>query len=81
VPTTPRTPSDYYREATRLLAVAQSPGVDPGIQQTAALAAIASALLCTAPRRARRAPHEPGHHGRSVHDEWLYGGDDQEGKP
>ncbi|HEY3090747.1 MAG TPA: hypothetical protein VGJ59_22075 [Jatrophihabitantaceae bacterium] len=75
--TQPRTPQYHYTEAIRLLAVAQSPGVDPGIQQTAALVAIASALLCLAPRRARKQPEPPAaRHGRST-SSWLYG--DHEG--
>jgi hypothetical protein len=62
-----------------LLAAAES-SVEPSIQTVAALIAIGHALLAAAPRRARRTPHEPGQHERSVHDKWLYGGD-QEGKP
>jgi hypothetical protein len=73
VPTTPLTPSDYYVEATRLLSVAQSPGVDPGIQQTAALAAIASALLCSAPRRARRAERPARHAGNGLPPHLTWG--------
>jgi len=81
VPTQARTPAEHYREAVRLVGVAQSPGVDPGIQQTAALVAIASALLAAVPRRARRVERPGRHaHGGSPEQQWLYGDHDEGGK-
>jgi hypothetical protein len=71
----PRTPQHHYAEAERLAEVAVSPGIEPGIQQTAALTAISHALLAAAPRRARRAPaRHAGGNGLPSHLTW---GDEQ----
>jgi hypothetical protein len=74
--TEPRSAAEHYLEATRLLAAAES-SVTDGIQQTAALIAIGHALLAAAPRRARKAPHEPARHGGSPQQRWLYGDDER----
>ncbi|HEY3717452.1 MAG TPA: hypothetical protein VGL39_23250 [Jatrophihabitantaceae bacterium] len=80
-----QTPQHHYQEAERLARVAESVGTDPSIQQTAALAAVAHAVLALAPRRARRGkrvPERPGpgrHAGGSLEQRWLFGGDDQDG--
>jgi hypothetical protein len=70
----PRSPSEHYVEATRLLAAAES-SVTDGIQQTAALCAIGHALLAQAPRRARKAPQQPARHGGSPQTRWALGED------
>ncbi|HEY3714372.1 MAG TPA: hypothetical protein VGL39_07595 [Jatrophihabitantaceae bacterium] len=79
--TQPRSPSEHYAEAERLLAVAESAGTDRRIQQVAALAGVGHALLAAAPRRARRgkrapdATRTPTNHPRY---RWIVG-DDQDG--
>jgi len=74
VPTQPRSPSEHYQVAERLLgAVEETPANAP-------LLAICHALLCAAPRRARKRPEQPGRHGSSPQQRWLYGedgGDDE----
>jgi hypothetical protein len=67
-------PHAHYADATRLLAVAESVGVDAGTQTVAALASIAHALLAAAPRRARRVQHEPPRRGGSTpRQQWVNG--------
>jgi hypothetical protein len=79
MPTQPRTPSDHYQEASRLLAAAESPTVDPGLRDLSARLALAHAVLTLAPRKARRVPAPPGRHtGGSPTERWLRG-DEQEG--
>jgi hypothetical protein len=69
MPTEPRTPADHYREAERLIAAtAETPTSAP-------LLAVAHALLCAAPRRARRRPQPAAGHGGSPQQRWLYGQD------
>lgn len=53
-----QSPSDHYASAVRLLATAESPGVATDTAILAALCAIASTLLASAPRRVRRRVHE-----------------------
>lgn len=72
-------PAQHFIESERLLAVAESTGTDPTIQQTAALAGIGHALLAQSPRRARKVPPPPGRHtGMPTAQRWLYGTDDKE---
>jgi hypothetical protein len=75
--TEPRSPAEHYAEAERLLAAAESSVAVAAEQmaEIAALAAIAHALLCSAPRRARRRPEPPAQRGGSPHSRWLYGED------
>jgi hypothetical protein len=72
-----QSPSDHYRDAVRLLAAAESAGTDPAVQAVAALAAIGHCLLAAAPRRARRAQHEPSRRreGGSPRQRWINGSD------
>jgi hypothetical protein len=71
-----RTPSDHYRDAVRLLAAAESPGVDTDIARIAALAAIGHVLLASAPRRARRdRTASVEHGGGGVLHRWITGHD------
>jgi hypothetical protein len=73
-----QSPSDHYASAVRLLAAAESPGVATDTATLAALCAIASTLLASAPRRARRRDHEstPPSGGSPQH-RWLFGQDDE----
>jgi hypothetical protein len=73
VPTQPRSPSEHYQHAERLLgAVEETP-------ESAPLLALVHALLCAAPRRARKAPPPPGRHtGGSPQSRWLFGDDQDE---
>lgn len=78
MPTVPRSPADHYAEAERLLTVAESPTIDPGIRDLSALLVIGHALMAAAPRRARRQQRPPAarRHG-SPANRWLFG--DHEG--
>jgi hypothetical protein len=79
VTTQPRSPSEHYQAAERLLAAAET-SVTDGLQQSAALIAICHALLCAAPRRARKRPEPPAQHGGSPQSRWLYGDDNTGGE-
>jgi hypothetical protein len=78
VTTQPRSPSEHYRDAERLLTAAES-SVTDSIQVNAALLAVAHAVLATVPpRRApRREPAPPPRGGNPQH-RWLYDDDDDE---
>ena len=83
--TEPQGPSEHYAAAVRLLAAAESPGVDTDVARIAALAALGHAVLAGAPRRARR-HRDAGQHGQhpggmSPRDRWLYGHDDGRDTP
>jgi hypothetical protein len=70
--TEPRSPSEHYQAAERLLAAtAENPANAPTL-------AICHALLCAAPRRARKRPELPAQHGGSPQARWLYGDDESE---
>jgi len=74
--TSPQQPADDYRDARRLLAVAESVGTDPAGQTVAALAAIGHAIHAGAPRRARRdRTASVEHGGGSVLHRWITGHD------
>jgi hypothetical protein len=75
---TTRSPSEHYTEAERLLATAESPTIDPGLRDLAAMLVIGHALLASAPRRARRRPEPPAprHGGNSPTERWLRGDDE-----
>jgi hypothetical protein len=82
VPQPTQSASDDYAAALRLLAAAESPGVDQDVAVRAALVGIGYAVLSAAPRRARRDRHrDAGRHGQhhgggSPRDRWLHGYDD-----
>jgi hypothetical protein len=79
VATQPRSPSEHYRDAERLLTAAES-SVAESIQVNAALLAVAHAVLATVPpRRAPRREPAPPPRGGSPRHRWLYGDDDQNG--
>jgi len=77
MPTQPRSPSEHYQEASRLLATAESPTVDPGLRDLSARLALAHAVLTLAPRRARRVERPARHAGNGLppHLQW---GDSEE---
>jgi hypothetical protein len=58
--TQPRSPSEHYQDAERLLAAAES-SITDGIQTVSALLAVGHALLAQAPRRARRVERQARH--------------------
>jgi hypothetical protein len=77
--TQPRSPSEHYRDAERLLTAAES-SVTDSIQVNAALLAVAHAVLATVPpRRAPRREPAPLPRGGSPQHRWLYGDDDENG--
>jgi hypothetical protein len=61
VPTQPRTPQHHYAESERLLDVAESPSIDPGLRDLSARLALAHAVLTLSPRRARRVERQARH--------------------
>jgi hypothetical protein len=73
--TQPRSPSEHYQDAERLLEVAESQAVDPGLRDLSAMLALAHATLASAPRRARRQPAPAGRHagGTTAQQRWLFG--------
>jgi MYXO-CTERM domain-containing protein len=73
MPTQPRSPSDHYQSAERLIAAA------PETPESAGLLALA--VLALAPRRARRVERHtpPPTGGSSPSQRWLFGTDDTEG--
>jgi hypothetical protein len=77
VATQPRSPSEHYLDAERLLGAAESGVTDTTIQIAAALAAIGHAVLANVPpRRARRRPdrtppRRPS--GGSPAQRWIHG--------
>jgi hypothetical protein len=81
---TPRTPSEHYREAERLLAAAESSRTAE-IQSSDALIALGHAVLATVPRRrASRKRRDLAfirdrESGGSPRERWLHGHDDTEG--
>lgn len=82
MPTSPRTPAEHYAEAERILAALPRHGLDPAqLVVLEPLAAVAHAVLATAPRRARRAArHDQRTRGGSPAERWLHGDqDDQKG--
>jgi hypothetical protein len=77
VTTQPRSPSEHYRDAERLLTAAES-SVTDSIQVNAALLAVAHAVLATVPpRRAPRRETASAPRGGSPQHRWLY--DDENG--
>jgi hypothetical protein len=79
--TSPQGPSAHYIDATRLLAVAESAGVDTDVARIAALAALGHAVLATvSPRTARRhrdaGQHGVHHGGGGVRERWITGTDE-----
>jgi hypothetical protein len=76
VATQPRSPSEHYIEATRLLAAAESPTVDQGLRDLSARLALAHAVLTLSPRRARRVERPARHANGSPEQRWLFGRDD-----
>jgi hypothetical protein len=77
VATQPRSPSEHYRDAERLLTAAES-SLSESLQVNAALLAVAHAVLATVPpRRAPRREPAPLPRGGSPQQRWLYGEDDQ----
>jgi hypothetical protein len=79
VATQPRSPSEHYRDAERLLTAAES-SLTESLQVNAALLAVAHAMLATVPpRRAPRREPAPPPRGGSPRQRWLYGEDDQSG--
>ena len=71
-----QSPSEHYREAERLLAAMESPGVELEAQRAAASAALVHALLATVPpkslgRRHARVRYDSA--GRTPTDRWLRG--------
>jgi hypothetical protein len=69
MPTQPRSPSEHYQAAERLLAAA------PETPESAVLAAIVHALLAAAPRRARKRP-DTGAGPVPPSRPWVFGGDE-----
>ena len=69
-------PAEHYREAERLLRVAEDAAIYPGIRDLAARMATAHAVLTLSPRQARRAQRKTDH-GRSLSpdERWTPGGD------
>jgi hypothetical protein len=77
VATQPRSPSEHYRDAERLLTAAES-CLSESLQVNAALLAVAHAVLATVrPRRAPRREPAPLPRGWSPQQRWLCGEDDQ----
>jgi hypothetical protein len=75
VSSSPRSPSEHYVEAERALAAAES-SVAEQMQNSAALIAIAHAILTLSPRRARRGPDASSpQSGGSPQQRWLRGDD------
>ncbi|HEY7047090.1 MAG TPA: hypothetical protein VH373_07715 [Jatrophihabitantaceae bacterium] len=72
----PTQPSEHYREAERLLAAMESPGVGLEVQTAAASAALVHALLATVPPKSLRRRHGRERYdspGRTPADRWLRG--------
>jgi hypothetical protein len=79
MPTQPRTPSEHYQQAERLLAAAESSRTAE-IQSVDALIALGHAVLATAPRRrSRQRPKSAAllpTSGGSPRQRWLHGHDE-----
>jgi hypothetical protein len=74
--TQPRSPSEHYRDAERLLTAAES-SVTESIQVNTALLAVAHAVLATVPpRRAPRRESAPPPRASNPQHRWLYGDDE-----
>jgi hypothetical protein len=76
-----RPPVEHYREAERLLAAMESPGVGLEVQTAAVSAALVHALLATVSPRSLRRRHGKQHPGgsptgSSAADRWMFGQDD-----
>jgi hypothetical protein len=65
VPTQPRSAQHHYSESERLLGVAESPSIDPGLRDLSAMLALGHAILTLSPRRARRV-ERPRHAGNGT---------------
>ena len=75
-----QSPSEHYREAERLLAEMESPGVGLEVQTAAASAALVHALLATVPPKSLRRRHARQRHGSSsagatASERWMFGQD------
>jgi hypothetical protein len=70
--TQPRSPSEHYQAAERLLGAAESSVIE-NIQISAALLALTHAVLTLSPRRARRVERQARHAGYGLPPHLTWG--------